>query len=562
MATSNLSPESRAYVMTRRPRRAHLAIAAVTALAAVSLTPVASHADTTSTVTVVGTSDVFDSDLVQQVIKPDFEKAYPKYTLNYVSQGTGAAIAYAEAGTASALLVHAASLENQFVGSGYSLEQYGRAIFYGDYVLLGPASDPAGALSGGAPSHDIVAAFEKIAAAGAAGHANFVSRGGTPGTTVQEHAIWGLTTGVTTCPVLSTSGGGDVPDQNGGACTTPALPSWYHTTGLTQGPNVVNGDTCNYPSASAGNNCYVLTDRGTFQYLESQGALSHLKVVVNDEGGTSTQQNLLVNSFHAYALNPTKFTSSNVHINQPGAEAFLTWLTSPVGQAEVNAYDPGDSGNPPFKEDAAPALTASRSSTAVTGGKSVTVSGSLTNKVPGTPSLAGVAMTLTAKPAGGGASTTVGTTSTSATGAYSFAVTPTGTASYTVSSAAIAQVENATLTPLFGDLLEPTSKAVGSVTVKAAAAIKTLTATTKGVVTVKGTLAPKVVGSGATVRVLVARSGHAFHRKLVEPLKTGASTFTAKVTLKTGATWRIEVQYVNSGSVSAGTSAPKSVHVP
>ena len=145
---------------------------------------------------VVGTSDVYDSGLVQNVIEPEFEAAYPQYDLQYVSKGTGAAIAYAEAGTADALIVHAASLENQFVADGYSAEKYGRAIFWGDYVLLGPAADPAGVLTG-AP-HDIATAFEKIAAAGAAGTANFVSRGGTPGTTVQEHAIWALTSGTTT----------------------------------------------------------------------------------------------------------------------------------------------------------------------------------------------------------------------------------------------------------------------------------------------------------------------------------------------------------------------------
>ena len=50
----------------------------------------------------------------------------------------------------------------------------------------------------GSSSENIVQAFQKIAAAGANDHANFVSRGGTPGTTVQEHAIWALTTRVST----------------------------------------------------------------------------------------------------------------------------------------------------------------------------------------------------------------------------------------------------------------------------------------------------------------------------------------------------------------------------
>ena len=50
--------------------------------------------------------------------------------------------------------------------------------------------------------HDITTAFERIAAAGAAGTANFVGRGGTPGTATQERAIWALTgPQVTKCDV-------------------------------------------------------------------------------------------------------------------------------------------------------------------------------------------------------------------------------------------------------------------------------------------------------------------------------------------------------------------------
>ena len=56
------------------------AVAVAVAVAAVALTPVSSQADTSSTVTVVGTSDVFDSNLIQSVIKPDFEAAFPQYT--------------------------------------------------------------------------------------------------------------------------------------------------------------------------------------------------------------------------------------------------------------------------------------------------------------------------------------------------------------------------------------------------------------------------------------------------------------------------------------------------
>jgi tungstate transport system substrate-binding protein len=151
----------------------------ILAAGALLLAGPAARADDASTLTVVGTSDVFDSDLVQSVLAPGFQTAYPRYRLHYVSLGSGAAIEYAEAGTASALIVHSAPLESRFVAGGYSHERYGRPIFWGDYVILGPPADPA-RVSTTAP-HDAAAAFARIAATGAAGRANFVSRGGTRG---------------------------------------------------------------------------------------------------------------------------------------------------------------------------------------------------------------------------------------------------------------------------------------------------------------------------------------------------------------------------------------------
>src|SRR3984893_17879511 len=220
--------------------RRSLVLVVTAVLCVLALPVMAARADNPSTLTVVGTSDVQDSGLMPLLVAPMFQKAFPQYTLKYVSVGTGVAINDAESGVASALLVHAASLENQFVAQGFSKEPYGRAIFYGDYVLLGPASDPAGVLNN-AP-HEIAGAVARIASAGVAGKADFVSRGGTPGTTVQEHAIWALdagTPGLTLCNVSTANGGGEAPSTGSGPCpTTTSNPPWYHTTGLTQGPNV------------------------------------------------------------------------------------------------------------------------------------------------------------------------------------------------------------------------------------------------------------------------------------------------------------------------------------
>src|ERR1700754_5099211 len=98
-------------------------ISLATVVAALSFAPAAARADDPSTVTIVGTSDVSDSNLVAGALEPGFEKAYPQYNLVYVSMGTGAAINYAKAGTASGLIVHAAALENQFVNDGFSNER-------------------------------------------------------------------------------------------------------------------------------------------------------------------------------------------------------------------------------------------------------------------------------------------------------------------------------------------------------------------------------------------------------------------------------------------------------
>jgi tungstate transport system substrate-binding protein len=443
-----------------------IAAAVLVVVAVVLVVRAAAGSGSSSTVTVVGTSDVYDSGLIQNVIKPDFEKAYPQYTLDYVPQGSGAAIDYAEAGSASGLLVHAASLENQFVADGYSAEPYGRAVFYGDYVLLGPSSDPARVTVGGKPSHDVVAAFEKIASAGAAGRANFVSRGGTPGTTVEEHGIWALTTGVGTCVVTADNGGGEMPSTSTGTCSdTGDPPSWYHSTGLTQGPNIINADVCNYPTASGNNNCYVLTDRGTYQYLVDQHELKDMTVVADDNAATAPGgPTLLVNSFHAYAVNPAKFTGkSGVHINLAGATALLNWLTSPAGQAAVSGYQQSDPGGPSFIGDAHPALRASRSPSGTAAGGQVTVRGRLVNIVPGTPALNGVRITLSGRTAAGSSPTEVTSATTDADGRFVLRFNPESGVAYTVSSPSISKIEIGPpkLDPPFGDLLQPTTTDLG-----------------------------------------------------------------------------------------------------
>ena len=515
-------------------------------------------ADDPSTLTVVGTSDVFDSNLVQTVIKPGFEAANPGITLNYVSKGTGAAIDFAKAGTASALLVHAASLENQFVGQGYSLEPYGRAIFWGDYVLLGPASDPADVMTG-ASSEDIVQAFQKIATAGAAGNATFVSRGGTPGTTVQEHAIWALTSGVSSCTVDPVNGGGSQPSTATGACTglDANLPAWYQATKATQAPNILAGDSCNFASAPSGNNCYVFTDRGTFNYLESTNAISNLQVVVdNNDQAPSGQQNLLVNSFHLYGINPDAVPAGS-QINTTGATKLLNWITSPAAQAAVAGYLENN-GNAPFRPDAAPKITASDLPKTVKPGKSFTVAGQVSNVVPGTPALDGVAVRLLATT--GNTTSVVGKDITGKKGRYSIKVTPKASATYSVVTPDLTKIEIATLHPVFADQLQSSTLKLSKVAVSAAPTLTRATSPAKRKVEVRGSLAPKVTGTGARLELWAAHPGKSFKEIASAKLTKGATRYDQKFTLGAG-TWRVKVRYTNPGVVTAGSSSAKTVKV-
>lgn len=546
--------------LSRAPRRGLVALSALLGIGSLTLVSAPSQADDASTLTVVGTSDVYDSNLVQTVLKPGFEAAYPQYKLNYVSKGTGAAIAYAEAGTASALIVHAASLENQFVASGYSREKYGRAIFWGDYVLLGPSADPAGVLT--SAQHDIVGAFAKIAAAGAAGKANFVSRGGTPGTTVAEHAIWALTSGVTTCAVSADNGGGTSPSTTSSACPASiSYPSWYHATGLTQGPNLTNADACNYPGGPG--NCYVLTDRGTYQYLASTKAISNLGIVTRDNSPTAPGgQSLLVNSFHAYAVDPAKFAGTpNVAINLPAATAFLDWVTSSAGQRAVGSYL-NASGDAPFLPAAAPALTTYGPARRVPGGGLVQVHGRITNVVPGTPKLDGVTVRLRGTPTFGSTrtATNVAKATTNAAGAYVLTYRPTINRSYSVYVPGITKVENASLAPVFGDLLQPVTKAVGVSRVVGVPKVSRIQVA-RGVVSFTGRVAPPATGSGARLTLYGAPAGGGNLRFLgARPVPNGHAAFTARFRLS-HRTWKLQLRYANVGTILGGSAASHTVRV-
>jgi tungstate transport system substrate-binding protein len=567
----------------KHPARLSLAAALTAALTLGSAAVTPAHADDRTTLLVVGTSDVSDSKLMASVIEPGFEAAYPQYDLKYTGSATGAAIATAQTGSAAALIVHAMSLENQFVADGFSAEPYGRAIFWGDYILAGPKDDPAGVLNGA--SHDIVTAFEKIAAAGAQGNATFVSRGGNPGTTVQEHALWAEanSTAVTTCTVSASNGGGASPYTATGACPAnigakdgdkddAGFPSWYRATGVNQAANITAANACNFAGAPS-DSCYVFTDRGTFQYQQSVGATGNLALVTRDNDAAARGgYPALVNTFHAYVINPNApgfadIPAGNLKTDVTGATALLDWITSPAGQRAIGAYQGED---PSFLPSAAPQVKISTLPATVKAGTRVSLTGSLTNAVPGMPALAGVPVRLEGVPGIGPgiAKRRVATALTDRNGRFALSFVPSSTMLYNLVTDRITQTEDAALDPVFRDLLSPTSTAAGTVRVKSTTKL-TKASAKKHKVTLKGVISPVAADTAGTVTIYATKVAKRSGKKLHSPravakrtirLARGAGRFSTTVRLASG-TWKLRAVYTDGSAVIPSSSGAKKVRI-
>ena len=75
------------------------------------------------------------------VILPEFTKD-TGIQVKVIAKGTGAAIRDGMDGNVDVIFVHAKAREDKFVSEGYGTKRY--AVMHNDFVILGPASDPAG----------------------------------------------------------------------------------------------------------------------------------------------------------------------------------------------------------------------------------------------------------------------------------------------------------------------------------------------------------------------------------------------------------------------------------
>jgi tungstate transport system substrate-binding protein len=595
-----------------------VALAAVSTVACLAALSGVASADSPNTLTIIGTSDVSDSGLFQNVIAPAFHDAYPQFNIQYFGTASGTAITDAETGAAvsggaSVLLVHAASLENTFVSGGYSYNNLpGYAVFRNDFVLAGPTSDPAGAAAN-APNN-AAQAFLDVAnkgydAEGGNPAVTFVSRGGTPGTTVEEHAIWQLIdqsglrpSTLTLCTVSAANGGGETPvatnlgfangaacsnlpaaDQTSGLPTGAGLPDWYISTGANQGLNVIDANACVKGAngiKSATGTCYVFTDRGTYLWLASgtdpAGKIANLAITTRNNAATAPGgASELINYFHAYIINQATVNAQApaAQVNLPAAQDLITLLTSPSFQASLQHYlavgnttpatnltatGPLDPGGAPFIGDASPTITTTGLSGKVKYGSSKTVTGTVTQPEPGYPALSGQTVSVDQIVAGVPVSVAKGTTD--ASGNFKLKFSPKATDQYQVSTGTMSVLVNSTLSPTFSDTLSPGASASAKVTVTGAPAANqvrfnkiTLNKIKKGskaktdAVKVTGKLSPAPGTKGAKVSVIALNLKTGKSKTIGHAsIGIGKASFTVKGKLNRNTKYSLQLKYTQS----------------
>jgi tungstate transport system substrate-binding protein len=256
--------------------------ALIDAIILVGIIIVASPAYTQEkSIVVASTTSMEDSGLFEYLL-PIF-KQKTGITVKVLAQGTGQALDTARRGDADVVFVHAKSAEEQFLAEGEGVKRF--PVMYNHFVLIGPKDDPAG-IKG---MKDVAKAFQIIREK----QACFVSRGDHSGTHVAELNLW-------------KAADADIEKDRG---------PWYKSIG--QGM----GAALNFANA---NNCYVLSDRGTWIQFKNR---SDLQILVEGD-------KRLFNQYVVMLVNPAKHPDVKKELGQQ----FIDWLISSDGQKTIASY--------------------------------------------------------------------------------------------------------------------------------------------------------------------------------------------------------------------------------
>ena len=213
-------------------------------------------------------------------------KADTGIDVRLVIVGTGQALKLGRAGDVDAILVHSKAAEEEFVSLGFGTHR--REIMYNDFVLIGPADDPANTQSAG----DISKALTAIKTQ----KSIFVSRGDDSGTHRREMALW----------------------EASGFNSQSLNPSWYRAVGSGMGATL---------NTASGMNAYVLADRASWLNFKNRGDLQLL----------FSGDPVLFNQYAYLPINPEK----HPHVKKELASRLEEWLVSEKGQRMIGDYEIG-----------------------------------------------------------------------------------------------------------------------------------------------------------------------------------------------------------------------------
>jgi len=240
------------------------------------------------------TTSLYDTGLLN-AIETNYESTH-SVDLNIVAVGTGIAIQQAKNGDADVVLVHAPSVELDFLEGGYGVNR--KIIAYNFFTIVGPVDDPAG-ISGKTATE----ALNSIVNYGQnledqSGQTQiWASRGDNSGTTTKEISLW-------------TSAGYDYVELS----TEP----WFASTGQGMGATL---NVANHKDA------YTLSDIGTYLKFHVDSSIEIVALIVEEQA--------LLNIYSVMAVNTEKVQANQtIH----GAINFIDAMDFISTQQMINDF--------------------------------------------------------------------------------------------------------------------------------------------------------------------------------------------------------------------------------
>lgn len=227
----------------------------------------------------LSTTTSTDNSGLLKILHPVFEAKY-NAKIDVIAVGTGRALKTGSNGDVDVVFVHAPAAELKYVEKGHFIDR--KAVMHNDFVIIGPANDPAGIKQAPSANHalQLIAASELV----------FISRGDDSGTHKKEKQLW--------------QSAGITPEGD-----------WYLSVGQGMGA-VLN--------ISYEKEAYTLTDRGTYIAYSDKNNLEILY-----EGDKA-----LFNPYHVMAVSP----AIHRHVKYTLARQYIDFVTGEEGQEIIRNY--------------------------------------------------------------------------------------------------------------------------------------------------------------------------------------------------------------------------------